>query len=185
LKGFCGTYNLTWTPSEEEQKVVIANWRIPLQDAGRAVKLLANELDRCGTIFAQRPEEEAGMAVKPAEVRQIDLTSVLSAEASEESPVSDVNVERQMSASTPQARIDDYLAAHPEIVNHEALAERIGISRDTLFAIKGEARWVRPIAYQSTAALIGCSEQDLHPHAVTRKRRKGKSNQKSDAKSDG
>jgi len=84
----------------------------------------------------------------------------------------------------PEVLIDDYLNAHPEIPNHDALAEKIDVSRDVLFAIKGESRWVRPLAYQSTADLIGCTEQDLHPHLLTRRRRKGKSSSKPDSKSD-
>jgi hypothetical protein len=87
-------------------------------------------------------------------------------------------------APTPEKLIDAYLAVHPEIPSHEVLAEKIGISRDVLFAIKGETRWVRMVAYQSMAELIGCTEQALHPRFLTRKRRKGKSNQQSDSETD-
>lgn len=80
---------------------------------------------------------------------------------------------------TPEELVDAFLRAHPEIPNHEALAEKIGIGRDVLFAIKGEKRWVRSAAYEFTALLIGCKEQDLHPRSVVRRRRKGKSNSQS------
>jgi hypothetical protein len=152
---------------------------IDLQDLDRAVAPLTEAARAAHALRAQaqstvRRLQGSASTKAPAFVSQ-DSTKAASATPEISSP------ER---AKTPEMLIEGYLDAHPEIPNHDALAEKIGIGRDVLFAIKGQIRWVRPVAYQCTADLIGCSTLALHQRRLVRRRRKGKSNQKSDAKSD-
>jgi hypothetical protein len=136
----------------------------PLEEATRATQAVVTAVQRVQEGVAAKP---GGSEPNPG------ATST---------PVGEVPLESGV--PKPGELIERYLVAHPEIPNHEALADRIGISRDVLFAIKGEIRWVRSAAYECTAILIGCAEQDLHPRSVVRRRRKGKSNYKSNSQSD-
>jgi hypothetical protein len=137
-----------------------------LSDATRVVQVLAGQAQ---AVQRHLPVPES----KP--------TSVFVSPNLERAPSANKGTPASIPDPTPEDLIDAYLEAHSEIPSHDVLAERIGISRDVLFAIKGETRWVRIVAYQSTAELIGCAERALHPRFLTRKRRKGKSNQQSDS----
>jgi hypothetical protein len=161
-----------------------------LQDAGAHMLEAIDAQDLDGAFShireAARAAEALSIGVQPA-TRQTTETTLPESRRllSNDDPLKTPSVEALLpERPTPGTLIDEYLDAHPEIPNHDALAEKIGISRDVLFAIKSEARWARPIAYRWVASLIGCAEQDLQPRRLPRRRRKGKSNQKSDSKSD-
>jgi hypothetical protein len=48
----------------------------------------------------------------------------------------------------------------------EQFAARIGIGRDTLYAIKGETKWVSDESYIRAAQACKCSPEDLHPRDI-------------------
>jgi hypothetical protein len=153
---------------------------IDLQDLDQAVAPLTE---------AARAAHEIGIQAQSA-VRQLQSAVSIKPPASigegssSQAPNATLEISSPERDETPEMLIEGYLDAHPEIPNYDALAEKIGISRDVLFAIKGETRWVRAVAYECTAELIGCPMLALHPRVLVRRRRRGKSNQKSDAKSD-
>jgi hypothetical protein len=52
--------------------------------------------------------------------------------------------------------------------SYEKFAAQIGISKDTLYAITKESRWVSDDTYILVAEACGCNPQDLHPRDVPR-----------------
>jgi DNA-binding XRE family transcriptional regulator len=52
--------------------------------------------------------------------------------------------------------------------SNEKLAAHIGISKDTLYAITKETRWVSDNNYILVAQACGCNPEDLHPRDVPR-----------------
>jgi hypothetical protein len=52
------------------------------------------------------------------------------------------------------------------------LAARIGISKDTIYAITGESRWVSDEMYELVARVCGCKPEQLHPRDLPRPERR-------------
>jgi hypothetical protein len=57
--------------------------------------------------------------------------------------------------------------------SYEKLAAHIGISKDTLYAITKETRWVSDDNYILVAGVCGCKPEDLHPRDVPRPKHRG------------
>lgn len=74
----------------------------------------------------------------------------------------------------PSEFFDRYQAKYPAL-SLTQIALDIGIARDCLFRIKGETAWVRDIAYECAAQKLGCRPEDLHPRALVRAPRVGRS----------
>jgi hypothetical protein len=156
-----------------------------LQNAG--VRILAG-LDQGDLDRLLEPVREAGRAARAigAATHEIGPSALVEPPSGvqESGPQLDTAPVPNRTA-TAEELIDAYLRAHPEIPDHQTLADQIGISRDVLFAIKRETRWVRSVTYGWVAILIGCSKDDLHPRQMARKRRKRKSNAKANSNSNG
>ena len=56
----------------------------------------------------------------------------------------------------------------PLNISYEKYAARLGISKDTLYAITKETRWVSDDNYIRVAELCQCNPEDLHPRDVPR-----------------
>lgn len=56
--------------------------------------------------------------------------------------------------------------------SYEKLAARIGLGKDTLFAITKEIRWVSDLNYSLVAQACNCRPEDLHPRDVPRPERR-------------
>lgn len=50
--------------------------------------------------------------------------------------------------------------------SYETLAGRIGIGKDTLYAIRNETRWVSDDSYALVAQQCSCHPEDLHPRDI-------------------
>src|SRR5205823_12011546 len=51
--------------------------------------------------------------------------------------------------------------------SYEKLAASMGISKDTLYAITKENRWVSDQTYNLVAKFCGCEPDDLHPRDIS------------------
>jgi hypothetical protein len=56
--------------------------------------------------------------------------------------------------------------------SYEKFAAHIGISKDTLYAITKESRWVSDANYKLVAEVCGCNPEDLRPRDVPRPERR-------------
>ena len=57
-------------------------------------------------------------------------------------------------------------------ISYEKFASRIGISKDTLYAIIGETKWVSDDSYYHVAKACNCEPEDLHPCDIPRPARR-------------
>jgi hypothetical protein len=55
-----------------------------------------------------------------------------------------------------------------KVRSYEKFAATIGISKDTLYAITNETRWVSDETYELVATACGCSPEALHPRDIPR-----------------
>jgi hypothetical protein len=73
-----------------------------------------------------------------------------------------------MADATPK-RIVDQCRSHHGLRSYEKLAGRIGISKDTLYAITKETRWLSDQTYELVALFCKCKPENLHPRGVPRR----------------
>jgi len=57
-----------------------------------------------------------------------------------------------------------------KIRSYEKFAAKVGISKDTLYAITKESRWVSDQVYELVAEFCGCKHEDLHPSGLLRRK---------------
>jgi len=62
----------------------------------------------------------------------------------------------------------DRFKRRPPKRSYEKIAASIGISKDTLYAITKETRWVSDDTYGCVADACGCKPEDLHPRDILR-----------------
>jgi hypothetical protein len=74
----------------------------------------------------------------------------------------------------PKELIDRYKRQPPRR-SYEKLASKIGIGKDTIYAITGETRWVSDETYELVAGVCGCKPEDLHPRDLPRPERRRRS----------
>jgi hypothetical protein len=88
-----------------------------------------------------------------------------------ETPTADLLPSRSAQKSrTPREIVD---AAKRHITgSYEKLANRIGVSKDTLYAIIQETRWVSDDSYYHVAKACNCEPEDLHPRNMPRPARR-------------
>jgi hypothetical protein len=72
---------------------------------------------------------------------------------------------------SPKELVDD-CRLRPPRRSYEKLAGKIGLSKDTLYAITKETRWVSDETYQVVAGICGCKPEDLHPRDIPRPERR-------------
>ena len=75
------------------------------------------------------------------------------------------------SKKSPKEFVDDYRLRPPRR-SYEKLAGKIGLSKDTLYAITKETRWVSDENYRVVASICGCKPEDLYPRDVPRPERR-------------
>jgi len=75
------------------------------------------------------------------------------------------------SKRSPKEFVDDYRLRPPRR-SYEKFAAQIGLSKDTLYAITQETRWVSDDNYKVVANACGCKPEDLHPTDVPRPERR-------------
>jgi hypothetical protein len=63
---------------------------------------------------------------------------------------------------TPKEQIER-LKRGPPRRSYEKLAAKLGVSKDTIYAITKESRWVSDEMYCVVASACGCKPEDLHP----------------------
>ena len=68
---------------------------------------------------------------------------------------------------SPKEFVDDYRLRPPRR-SYEKLAAKIGLGKDTLYAITKEMRWVSDENYKVVATACACKPEDLHPRDVPR-----------------
>jgi hypothetical protein len=71
----------------------------------------------------------------------------------------------------PKDFVDDFRLRPPRR-SYEKFAAHIGLSKDTLYAITKETRWVSDENYKVVASACGCKPEDLHPRDVPRPERR-------------
>jgi hypothetical protein len=69
----------------------------------------------------------------------------------------------------PQEIIDSF-RIRSKVRSYEKLAGRIGISKDTLYAITKETRWLADQTYQLVATACNCEPEELHPRDLPRRK---------------
>jgi hypothetical protein len=72
---------------------------------------------------------------------------------------------------SPKEFVDDFRLRPPRR-SYEKFAAQIGLSKDTLYAITKETRWVSDENYKVVANACGCKPEDLHPRDVPRPERR-------------
>jgi DNA-binding XRE family transcriptional regulator len=71
----------------------------------------------------------------------------------------------------PKEVIDRFKRRIPKL-SYEKLAAKIGINKDTMYAITKELRWVSDETYELVANVCGCKPEDLHPRDIPRPERR-------------
>lgn len=71
---------------------------------------------------------------------------------------------------SPKKFVDSVKRLQPR--SYEKLASTIGISKDTLYAITKESRWVTDDKYEQVAKFCKCTVEDLHPRDLPRPQRR-------------
>lgn len=79
-------------------------------------------------------------------------------------------VEQMPNRRSPKEFIDDHRRRPKR--SYEKFAAKIGISKDTLYAITKETRWVSDENYRLVAEVCGCQPAELHPRDVPRPERR-------------
>jgi hypothetical protein len=93
-------------------------------------------------------------------------------------PVSRMDLPQDISRKSPAERTSpkelvDAAKRHPKR-SYEKFASRIGIGKDTLYAVTKEKRWVSDESYMLVAEACNCRPEDLHPRDIPRpERRRG------------
>jgi hypothetical protein len=104
------------------------------------------------------------------------FTSAMPAEGSTGIPehaVAESSAQIPADEKVPDRRIPkDFIDTRKRLVttSYEKFAAHIGISKDTLYAITKEIRWVSDDNYILVAEACGCNPQDLHPRDLPRPR---------------
>jgi hypothetical protein len=68
---------------------------------------------------------------------------------------------------SPKERVDA-CRRRLKIRSYEKFAAKVGISKDTLYAITKEARWVSDQIYELVGEFCGCKPEDLYPRDIPR-----------------
>jgi len=116
----------------------------------------------------RRARNEIGSRVDEARGKESELgITVPAAVQPGEAPATDLQPSpSSLKKRTPREIVD--AARRLLSVSYEKFAGRIGISKDTLYAIIKETKWVSDDSYYHVATACNCEPQDLHPRDIPR-----------------
>jgi hypothetical protein len=124
---------------------------------GTIERIFETSADYCMELGSQAPPDT--VPAPPALLPSFESSSQIPAE------------EKAVVRRNPKDFIDASKARSKR--SYAKLAAQIGISKDTLYAITKETRWVSDANYRLVAQVCGCHPEDLHPRDVPLPKRRG------------